>query len=135
MLHWVLLLLLMLVARLLYLQVMVLLKQWLYRSQTRTWTARDACGNTSTASRTVTWTSDNTPPVITTGGTTNTLVVTQLQVISMLLSVLLLLLMLVARLLYLQVMVLLEAMDVFVHKQEHGLQEMLVAIHQLHHVL
>jgi hypothetical protein len=43
------------------------------RTQTRTWTARDACGNTSTASRTVTWTSDNTPPVITTGGTTTTL--------------------------------------------------------------
>src|SRR5678810_1474422 len=30
------------------------------RSQTRTWTSRDACGNTSTAARTVTWTSDNT---------------------------------------------------------------------------
>jgi predicted RNA-binding Zn ribbon-like protein len=43
------------------------------RSQTRTWTARDACGNTATASRTVTWTSDNTAPVITSGGTTNTL--------------------------------------------------------------
>jgi predicted RNA-binding Zn ribbon-like protein len=39
------------------------------RSQTRTWTSRDACGNTSTAARTVTWTSDNTGPVITTGGT------------------------------------------------------------------
>src|SRR6185503_18405528 len=38
------------------------------RSQTRTFTARDACGNTSTASRTVTWTSDNTAPVLTTGG-------------------------------------------------------------------
>ncbi len=43
------------------------------RSQTRTWTARDACGNTSTAARTVTWTADVTPPVITTGGTTLTL--------------------------------------------------------------
>ena len=44
-----------------------------HRSRTRTFTATDACGNTATASRTVTWTSDNTPPVITTGGTTNTL--------------------------------------------------------------
>ena len=32
-------------------------------TQTRTFTARDACGNTSTASRTVTWTADLTPPV------------------------------------------------------------------------
>src|SRR5687767_2639671 len=39
------------------------------RSQTRTFTARDACGNTATASRTVTWTADVTPPVLTTGGT------------------------------------------------------------------
>src|SRR6185503_1091307 len=38
------------------------------RSQTRTFTARDACGNTATASRTATWTSDNTVPVLTTGG-------------------------------------------------------------------
>src|SRR6185436_472253 len=38
------------------------------RSQTRTFTARDACGNTATIGRTVTWTSDVTPPVITTGG-------------------------------------------------------------------
>jgi hypothetical protein len=43
------------------------------RSQTRTFTARDACGNTSTASRTVTWTADQTGPTITTGGTTLTL--------------------------------------------------------------
>ena len=32
------------------------------RSQTRTFTARDACNNTSSAFRTVTWTADNTPP-------------------------------------------------------------------------
>ena len=36
------------------------------RSQTRTFTARDACLNTSTTSRTVRWISDNTPPVFTT---------------------------------------------------------------------
>ena len=35
------------------------------KSQTRTFTARDACNNTATTSRTVTWTSDNTPPSIT----------------------------------------------------------------------
>src|SRR6185503_2352335 len=34
------------------------------RSQTRTFTAVDACGNTATAARTVTWTQDNTPPTI-----------------------------------------------------------------------
>jgi hypothetical protein len=32
------------------------------RTQTRTLTARDACGNTSTASRTVNWIADLTPP-------------------------------------------------------------------------
>src|SRR4030095_8304002 len=42
-------------------------------TQTRTFTAVDGCGNSATASRTVTWTSDVTPPVITTGGTTLTL--------------------------------------------------------------
>ncbi len=39
------------------------------RTQTRTFTAKDACGNTSTASRTVSWIEDVTPPVLTTGGT------------------------------------------------------------------
>ncbi|TMI67965.1 MAG: hypothetical protein E6H09_23490, partial [Bacteroidetes bacterium] len=43
------------------------------RSQTRTWSARDACGNTATASRTVTWSSNNTTPTIITGGTATTL--------------------------------------------------------------
>jgi hypothetical protein len=40
------------------------------RSQTRTFTARDACNNTSTISRTVTWTDDNTPPTFTGSYTT-----------------------------------------------------------------
>ena len=44
------------------------------RSQTRTLTAIDACGNTSTASRTVTWIAvPNPPAIITTGGTSTTL--------------------------------------------------------------
>ncbi len=43
------------------------------RSQTRTFTARDASGNTATTSRTVTWSADNTPPTLTSGGTTLTL--------------------------------------------------------------
>ena len=38
-------------------------------SKTRTFTATDACGNTSTTSRTVTWISDLTPPVFTATGT------------------------------------------------------------------
>jgi hypothetical protein len=38
------------------------------RSQTRTFTAIDACGNTSTAARTATWTADVTGPAITTSG-------------------------------------------------------------------
>ena len=36
-----------------------------HRSQIRTFTALDACGNTATITRTVTWTSDLTPPVFT----------------------------------------------------------------------
>src|SRR5206468_5337518 len=39
------------------------------RSQTRTFTATDACNNSSTASRTVTWTVDTTGPAITNSGT------------------------------------------------------------------
>src|SRR4029078_4024511 len=35
------------------------------RSQIRTFTAIDACGNSATITRTVNWTSDNTPPVFT----------------------------------------------------------------------
>src|SRR5204863_9977410 len=38
------------------------------RSQTRTFTAIDACGNTSTTSRTATWTADVTAPTITATG-------------------------------------------------------------------
>src|SRR5205814_1063911 len=34
-----------------------------------TWNVTDACGNTSSASRTATWTSDLTAPIITTTGT------------------------------------------------------------------
>ena len=106
------------------------------RTQTRTWTARDACGNTSTASRTVTWTSDNTAPVITTGGTTTTLGCNPTSgdingalgtatatdgcgtpTVSAPSDGTV------------------EAMDVLVHKQEHGQPVMLVVTHQLHHVL
>src|SRR5262249_38217561 len=35
------------------------------RSQTRTFTATDACGNTATTSVTATWTEDVTPPIVT----------------------------------------------------------------------
>jgi hypothetical protein len=54
-------------------QAMALFKAWLFTFSNKTWTARDACGNTSTASRTVTWTFDVTPPTITTGGCSLTL--------------------------------------------------------------
>jgi hypothetical protein len=43
------------------------------RSQTRTFTATDACGNTATATRNVAWTADVIAPVITATGTTLTL--------------------------------------------------------------
>ena len=43
------------------------------RTQVRTFTATDVCGNTATVSRAVTWTSDLTPPAITANGTTLTL--------------------------------------------------------------
>ena len=43
------------------------------RSMTRIWRATDACGNAATCGQLITWTFDNTAPVITTGGTTNTL--------------------------------------------------------------
>jgi hypothetical protein len=39
------------------------------RTQIRTFTANDACGNTATVSKTVSWTSDVTPPTITATGT------------------------------------------------------------------
>src|SRR6185436_14210518 len=42
-------------------------------SQTRTFTAVDACGNSATTSRTVTWTSDLTPPTIFASGTATSL--------------------------------------------------------------
>ena len=35
------------------------------RTQVRTFTATDACGNTATVTRSVTWTEDITPPVFT----------------------------------------------------------------------
>jgi hypothetical protein len=42
-------------------------------SQTRIFTAVDGCGNTATTSRTITWTSDLVPPVITATGTATSL--------------------------------------------------------------
>src|SRR5678815_1414775 len=39
------------------------------RSQTRSWSIMDGCSNTATASRTVTWTVDLTPPSISATGT------------------------------------------------------------------
>ena len=39
-----------------------------YRSQTRNWSSTDACGNTATAARTISWKVDVTAPVITAAG-------------------------------------------------------------------
>jgi hypothetical protein len=107
----------------------------LRRTQTRTWTARDFCGNTSTASRTVTWIADLTPPVLTTGGTGTSLgcnpsagdingalgTATATDACGI---------------------PTVSSSDgsvtsdgVHVLKQEHGLQEIFVVIHPLHHVL
>src|SRR6185436_232230 len=38
------------------------------RSQSRTWTATDACGNSATVTRTINWTADITPPIVTCPG-------------------------------------------------------------------
>src|SRR5438046_4687537 len=43
------------------------------KSQTRTFTATDSCGNQATTTRTVTWTEDTTLPVMTATGTTRAL--------------------------------------------------------------
>ena len=65
--------------------------QWLSRSQTRTFTASDGCGNSATASATVTWIADLTATnILQVVLLLNRLVVIHLLLISMLLLVLLL---------------------------------------------
>ena len=43
------------------------------RRMNRTWIAMDGCGNMSSCIQEINWTVDNTPPIITSGGTTTTL--------------------------------------------------------------
>jgi hypothetical protein len=98
------------------------------RSQTRTFTATDACGNIATDTRTVSWTSDLTAPVITITQTPLPPDVIQLLHRSVQLLVLHLQRISVVLQLLFQVMVQLSLPDAQDLKQEHLLLPMLVVI-------